>query len=204
MSKMRMTLIAALFLGQPAFVSAEDYSDPTWPCVQRKVEQLSLGLMWPHLAPENEAVQDLTPAAATLVDTLVLRRVSIDEVEDITADFAATNDHLTQDDYTDIFQAIFNKINRDRTDIIAGIGRYSLSQIDLATRIETARIDMDNEMAKQDPDFDKVDALEEQLDWDQRIYRDRAQSLLYVCETPVILEKRAYAIAQTLSHHLPG
>ena len=47
-------------------------------------------------------------------------------------------------------------------------------------------------------DFDTVDKLEEQLDWDERIYRDRAKSLTYVCETPVLLEKRLFALAQIL------
>ena len=53
-------------------------------------------------------------------------------------------------------------------------------------------------MAAEKPDFDKVDALEAQADWDERIYTDRAKSLTYVCETPVLLEKRIYAIAQML------
>jgi len=203
MSKMRMLITVALLLAQPTFVHAEDYSDPTWPCVQRKVEHLSLGIMWPYPVPDHELSEALAPAAETFVDTLILRRVSLEEVESITTEFAQTHSQLTEDDYTLIFQAIFEKIDRHRKKLIDGIGRYSLSQIDLAARIDAARVDMDTEMAKQDPDFDKVDALEEQLDWDQRIYRDRAQSLLYVCETPVILEKRAYAIAQTLSRHVP-
>ena len=58
-------------------------------------------------------------------------------------------------------------------------------------------------MAAEAPDFDRVDQLEEQIDWDERIYHDRARSLTYVCETPVLLEKRAYAIAQILLKTLP-
>jgi hypothetical protein len=57
-------------------------------------------------------------------------------------------------------------------------------------------------MASEAPDYDRVDALEEQLDWQQRIYRDRAQALTYVCETPVLLEKRTFALAQALARHL--
>ena len=53
-------------------------------------------------------------------------------------------------------------------------------------------------LEKESPDFDRIDALEEQLDWDERIYTDRAKSLTYVCESPVIIEKRLYAISQML------
>ena len=63
---------------------------------------------------------------------------------------------------------------------------------------------MDQEMKKAEPDFDRVDALEVQLDWDERIYADRQQSLTYVCETPVLLERRLYAIAQLLEAKLAG
>ena len=45
---------------------------------------------------------------------------------------------------------------------------------------------------------DRVDALEEQVDWDQRIFTDRQKTITYLCETPTLLEKRLYAISQML------
>ena len=39
------------------------------------------------------------------------------------------------------------------------------------------------------------------MDWDERIHTDRQRSLTYVCETPVLLEKRLYAIAQLLQQN---
>ena len=56
----------------------------------------------------------------------------------------------------------------------------------------------DTLMEAENPDFDEVDRLEEQLDWDERIYTDRQRSLIHVCETPVLMEKRLYAISQML------
>jgi hypothetical protein len=41
--------------------------------------------------------------------------------------------------------------------------------------------------------------LEDRLAWEARIFKERAQSLTYVCETPVLLEQRAFAIARTLA-----
>ena len=49
------------------------------------------------------------------------------------------------------------------------------------------------------PDFDAIDAQEEQLDWNTRIFQDRQQALTYVCETPVLLEQRVFALARAIA-----
>ncbi|RYI14311.1 MAG: hypothetical protein EON48_11985, partial [Acetobacteraceae bacterium] len=51
--------------------------------------------------------------------------------------------------------------------------------------------------------FEKIDAEEEKLDWDVRIFTDRQAQLTYVCETPVILEQRAFALGRAIAGHLP-
>ena len=119
------------------------------------------------------------------------------------AEFAAAHPDLTRDDLGQVFRGVFQQIDRQRSAIIKGIGRYSLKQIDLATRIDATRTEMDATLAAAEPDYDRIDALEEQLHWDERIYHDRAQSLTYVCETPVLIEQRAYAIAQDLLAYVP-
>ncbi|MEM8753819.1 MAG: hypothetical protein AAGF90_12650, partial [Pseudomonadota bacterium] len=66
-----------LALGGAASALAADFSDPTWPCVQRKVGELSLGLMWPHpIAAEAEPTEEME----TLAETLALRRIEEDEL----------------------------------------------------------------------------------------------------------------------------
>ena len=45
--------------------------------------------------------------------------------------------------------------------------------------------------------------VEEELDWSTRIFQDRQQSLTYVCETPVILEQRAFALGRAVEAQLP-
>ena len=41
-----------------------------------------------------------------------------------------------------------------------------------------------------------------QRDWDMRIYGDRRSSLSYLCEQPVLLEKRAFVVAKAIAAHL--
>lgn len=192
--------IATLGLGAlgAAPLPAAEFDDPTWPCIQRKVERLSAGLMWPEplepaaLAPEHR------DAARALADRLALRRVDLEEDgREMIAAFArsATPDRAMMGA---VFAQVFERLARDRKAVIDGIGKYSLDQIALAERIDTARGEMETALAAEAPDFDRIDALEEQIAWDERIYTDRARSLTYVCETPVLLEKRLYAIAQML------
>ena len=200
---LRGTLVIAAFLGAaPGW--AADFSDPTWPCVQRKVERLSVGLMWPQpipeTAPEDASVRDDIHDLAT---RLAVRRIPVEEIRDDVAGFAEAH----QGDPALlglVFDDVFGSLSGRRTQIISGIGEFSLSQIALSERIEAARQEMDAEMAKDEPDFDRVDALEEQLDWDQTIYSDRQQSITYLCETPVLLEKRLFEIAQMLQAEAQG
>ncbi|KAF0674707.1 hypothetical protein [Profundibacterium mesophilum] len=182
---------AAATLAGP--LPAAEFDDPTWPCVQRKVEALSAGLMWPDPI-EPGAV---APAASGLAERLALRRVDLEEAQAM-VDAFAEGEAADRGMMGAIFAQVFERLARDRRAVIEGIGRYSLDQIALATRIDAARVEMDEALGAPEPDFDRIDAIEEQIAWDERIYTDRARALTYVCETPVLIEKRLYAIAQML------
>ena len=178
-------------------VGAADFSDPTWPCVQRKVERLSVGIMWPH------PIENIQPDAATeteikeLVDRFVLRRLKLEEVAPALEKFIAAHGNGKRI-LGHVFAETFDRMSATRSTIMKGIEEYSLSQIALAEKIDAARAEMDKLLRADPPDYDRIDLLEEQIDWDERIYEDRRQSLIYVCETPVLLEKRLYSIAQML------
>ena len=54
-------------------------------------------------------------------------------------------------------------------------------------------------MPEDQKDWDRIEELQDALAWDIRVYKERAQALTFVCETPVLLEQRAFAIARTLA-----
>ena len=95
--------------------------------------------------------------------------------------------------------AIFDRVEPHRAALMDGIARYGRKQVDLAARIEGHRHEMARLEAIDPPDFDAIDAQEEQLDWDMRIFQDRQQALTYVCETPVILEQRVFALGRAIA-----
>lgn len=190
---------ALLALGLAATpLAAQDFSDPDWPCIQRKVEQLSPGLMWPVSGePAPELAPDTEAALADLAQTLALRRVDEAGMDAAIAGFASNHPHGAAV-MEQVFLRVFDSLAARRSTIMSGIADYSQGQIARAEDIEAARAEMEAEMAKAAPDFDRIDALEEQIDWNERIYTERQQSLRYVCETPVLLEQRLYTIARKL------
>ncbi len=193
----RIGLAAVLVIGWAAPTLAADFSDPTWPCIQRKVETLSPALMWPEPLPETAPEGDLRAAAHDLAQTLALRRVDLDSAAASVGDFA---DAHGRDPALmgAVFAETFESLSHRRSRIIKGIGEFAASQAALSERIDAARAQMDSLMAADDPDYDRIDALEEQIDWDSRIFNDRQRTITYLCETPTLLEKRLYGLAQIL------
>lgn len=189
-------LLAALVSLWAAPGLAADFSDPTWPCIQRKVDQLSPALMWPAPLPEPVTGPD-GAAIRELAATLALRRVDLDAAQRAASDFASAHGHDI-DLMGAVFAETYYTLSHRRSRIIAGIGKFAQSQQALSERIDAARAEMDSLMAAPDPDYDRVDALEEQLDWDSRIFNDRQKTVTYLCETPTLLEKRLYALSQIL------
>lgn len=189
-----------LFPGLPA-AAASDGAE-VWPCVQRQTGALSAAVIWPH--PLDAAkTPGLSDEAADLAAALALRRVDPDAAEARLDAYVAAHHGSDAEALGAIFLAAFTRIDHDRARVLDGIRRYARSQADLAARIDRARAEMRAAEAATPPDHDRIDALEEQLDWDERIHHDRERALGYVCETPVLLEKRAYQVAQMLMKHLP-
>ena len=195
---MKSIVAVALMLAGPAWAATG--TDPEWPCIQRKQPHLSLGQIWTGPVPDDritEMARD--PRIDALAARLEQRRLPLEEAEAEIAEFAKGADDAQ---LTALMVAIFGKIEPDRTALIDGIARYGRSQVALSRRIEDRRAAMAELEAAPDPDFDAIDAAEEALDWDQRIFTERQQSLTYVCETPVILEQRAFALGRAIAGHL--
>ena len=194
----QLVALVLIVAAGPAWSAAG--TDPEWPCIQRKQPHLSLGQVWTGPVPD-ERILELArdPRIDALAARLEQRRLPLEQAEAEIADFAAGADDAQ---LTALMVAIMDRIEPDRAAVIAGIARYGLGQVALARRIEDRRAAMADLEAAAEPDFDAIDAAEEALDWDQRIFTERQQSLGYVCETPVILEQRAFALGRAIARHL--
>ncbi len=194
MGRAAVALCLMLLLPCAARAAATD-----WPCVQPRVAELTPAQMWagPPLETAGDWRDDA--AVAALVPKLVARRTSLEDAATAIERFAESAGPDKDKRLTRLFAGIFERINAERSRIVAGIERYARKQKALADRIRDGEAALRARPAAADR---AVQDLETQLRWDTRIYDERRQALEYVCESPVILEQRAFALAREIQNHL--
>lgn len=191
--------LVLIILAGPAFSAGSP--DPDWPCIQRRMPELSVAQVWTGPLPD-ESTADLAKQAdiQKLAQVISLRRTTMDDVEKLAADFAQT---ASEQELVALFEASFDHIQKARDRVMAGITRYAHKQAALEVQIEEMRNRFATLMAEESKDFDAIDKTEIDLEWSIRIFKDRQQALTFVCDTPVILEKRAFSIGRIIAGHLP-
>lgn len=172
-----------------------------WPCIQPKVAELAAGQMWAG-PPIADAKWRDDQEVADLVPVIVARRTSIEDATARIEAFAKDAGTDKKARLTLLFAGVFEEINALRTRILTGIERYSQHQIDLSQRIkeESLKVAQAKKAAASDEDKAKAAEIEKQLLWDTRIYDSRSQAMSAVCESPVILEQRAFAISRAIQN----
>ena len=170
-----------------------------WPCVQPRVAELTPAQMWAGPPLEDAGDWRDDAAVAALVPKLVARRTSLEDAAAAIERFAESAGPDKDRRLTRLFAGIFERLNAERSRVVAGIERYARKQKALADRIRDGEAALRARPAAADR---AVQDLETQLRWDTRIYDERRQALEYVCESPVILEQRAFALAREIQNHL--
>lgn len=181
-------------------------ADTDWPCIQPRVAELSYGQIWqgPALDQALETWRSDADVAA-LVPVLVARRTNKDEASVALDRFVKNAGGDKNAKLTLLFAGIFEEINGSRAAVLAGIERYSRKQRELADQIKQSSLQLAADKKGKDmatlnsPEFrNKEDALT----WETRIYDERAHSLTYVCETPVILDQLAFERARDIQSRM--
>lgn len=181
--------------------SAASNTDPDWPCIQRKVPELSLAQIWtgPEL-PQDAQKWRGDPAVSELVKEAAARRVPLEEAQQQIRDFAADLPAGERDaKLAMLVQGLFDHMNGERSQVISGIGRYARKQVQLADALRKARSQIEAERAKPEADANEIAARTSQLTWQTRLFQERAQSLTFVCEVPTLIEQRLYQLAKTVA-----
>lgn len=210
MQKQITTIASAVFAALATCLApgaASAFGDENWPCVQRKVEHLSWGQMWtgPALPEVTRWRQD--KEMSRLVPLLTARAIDLDALAADIGAVKATETESRDERLTRLFASAFSEIDQERYRIVGGISGFAEKQRRLSEQIDKKREDLIvlEARAKETDDNDAWDAfeeLEDQVFWDTRIYQDRQRSITYICESPVLLEKRAFAIARMIMAEL--
>lgn len=172
-----------------------------WPCEQALRPEISLGAIWsgPDIAGADETWRDV-PAVTTLVSQIAPRRTPQNEAIEAVHRFAAGYDTDRLTIMTQVFAGLFDTLNRERKDIIRGIRRFNERQADLSKRIEEGWRDLDalDPSSTDAAIAEKRFILQQSIDWDSRVFDDRQKLLPEICQQPVIIEQRLFALSRAI------
>ena len=187
-------LCLAILTALPGGAWAAASEDPDWPCIQRLVPRISAAQVWAGPEPDPASWQgDIE--VSRLASKLAARRTPLGEAEQLVEAFAEAQPGGSANlKLTALFGRTLQAINQDRASIIAGIKRFAARQRSLAERIRETRAKL---KATESGETDDAELIE-QLTWDQRIFDEREHSMTYLCEQPVLLEQRAFALGRTI------
>jgi hypothetical protein len=186
---------------QPAFALDPRY--PDWPCQQLKVPEISIASVWtgpPIEAADKEKSAD--PKQAELVARLAARRTSMEDARQLIVDYVVGTSEEKQQKAKTLFVALYVTLNAQRDQVMNGIERFSRKQKAMADEIrEKTRMMREIQDAPKDtPKADQAQGneLASQLSWQTRIFEDRRKSTSYVCEVPVLIEKRLFDLGSAI------
>jgi hypothetical protein len=194
---------AAVLLASAPLPTAAQPVDPDWPCIQRLVPELAVSQMW--AGPPADTVADASNPAgesAQLAHRLASPSMPVEEAQAAIEPFA---DSLAPEErnaqLAHLFHEVLEAINQDRSEIIAGIKRYTRKQRQLAAKIAQDSQKLANMQPGTTPDAQTQDLLNERQ-WDLRVFEDRQRILTQICEQPVLLEQRAFSVARAVQAQL--
>jgi hypothetical protein len=190
-------------LGLHGMALAADPRFPDWPCVQIKVPQLSVAAVWAG-PPIDDSVSawEQDPAVRELVARLAARRTPLDEAQKAISDFMTGSADEREQKAKLLFEGLFNTLDRERSNVMNGIERFSRQQKEFVARIRAETTELRNLADAADHDAVKADELANRVEWNTRIFEERKKTIGYVCEVPVFIEQRLFALARTIQESL--
>jgi hypothetical protein len=192
-------------LGSPAVLAEKDTKSPDWPCVQKKVAELTESQFWdgPPIAGLKGWWED--KALNALIDPMISRRVPIADIETMLKTYAASVPAADRDaKLTLLFAGLFDKFSMQRRAIMTGLEKYLNGQRDRSADIEsqgTALGALEAKVAADPSDQAAATQLataQDKFDWASRIFQERQNSIPIACEVPVIFEQRLYEVAKLI------
>jgi hypothetical protein len=179
--------------------------DPDWPCIQRKVPELSVAAVWS--GPPVEAALDGWRSDGEVVEfarEIAARRLPLEEATAAVTGYAGGIEEAAKaEKLTLLFAGIFEILNSERQEVMQGIERYARKQKQIAEQIRQDQERL-SDLRLADPNSAEAAALNEQILVEVRIFNDRRTSLTYVCEVPTLIEQRLFALARAIQNEIPN
>jgi hypothetical protein len=176
---------------QSAFALDPRY--PDWPCQQLKVPGIAVASVWSGPPIEvGDGAKPTDAKQAELVSRLAARRTPIEDARKLIADYIVGTSAEKQEKAKTLFAALYSTLDAQRDEVMNGIERFSRKQKAAADDIREEAQKLRQMQDKPNADQAQTEDLANRLAWQTRIFEDRRKSTSYVCDVPVLIEKRLF------------
>jgi hypothetical protein len=172
---------------------------PDWPCQQLKVPGIAIANVWSGPSIEiGDTAKPIDAKQAELISRLAARRTPIEDARKLIADYIVGTDAEKQQKAQTLFAALYTTLNAQRDEVMNGIERFSRKEKSAAgdIREQAQKLRALQDMPSADPA--QIEDLTSRLAWQTRIFEDRRKSTSYVCDVPVLIEKRLFDLGSAI------
>ena len=182
---------------------AADTRFPDWPCNQVKVPEISVAAVWagPAIDEVGNAWEE-DAAIKDLIARLAARRTPLEDAQKAISDFITGTESQRQKKAKLVFAGLFKTLNHERSEVMQGIERYFRKQREFSDQIRSTILQLRELQDRPDPDQSRVDELTNRVEWGTRIFEERRKTINFVCEVPVVIEQRLFALARAIQQSL--
>jgi hypothetical protein len=192
-----IVVVVAACWAQSAFALDPRY--PDWPCQQLKVPGIALASVWTGPPIEiGGAAKPTDEKQSELVSRLAARRTAIDDAGKLIADYVVGTAAEKQEKAKALFSALYSTLNAQRDEVMNGIERFSRKQKAAADDIREEARKLREMQDQSNADQAQTEDLASRLAWQTRIFEDRRKSTSYVCDVPVLIEKRLFDLGKAI------
>jgi hypothetical protein len=203
MTRGSVAMALAIELALQGMAIAADPRFPDWPCNQVKVPEISVAAVWagPSIDDVGNAWED-DAAIRELVARLAARRTPLDDAQKTISDVITGTESERQKKAKLIFAGLFKTLNQERGEVMQGIERYFRKQKEFSDQIRSRILQLHELQSRPDPDQSRIDELTNRVEWDTRIFEERRKTMNFVCEVPVLIEQRLFALSRSIQQSL--
>ena len=197
-------MAVAIELGLRGTSLAADPRFPDWPCNQIKVPEISVVAVWagPPIDDVENAWKEEDATIKDLVARLAARRTPLDDAQKAIADAITGTESERQKKAKLLFAGLFKSLNDERSEVMRGIERYFRKQKEFSAQIRSTILQLRELQDRPDPDQSKVDELTNRVEWDTRVFEERRKTINFVCDVPVVIEQRLFALTRAIQQSL--
>jgi predicted NACHT family NTPase len=199
----RMGFVLLAVVASTRLCTAADPRYPDWPCAQAKVPEISLAAVWAG-PPLDDAEQKWKsdPKVSALVQKVTARKLPLEDAQRAIAEFLAAPGTDKMATGKLLFAGLFEQLNAERASVMNGLERVTRRQRQAADKIREDTIALQALQGATPRDQAKIEELGNTLVWETRIFEDRHRVVKFVCEVPITIDQRLFALGRTIQQEI--